>query len=865
MGITPGSATNTGNKGEHRQTEEKLEYLNRVLRALRNINHLIVQEKETELLLKRASELLTRDHVYHQAWIALINEAQQITLCVENGYLVENASEAQSILTSCAQKALKQRDALEIHDPARQCVDCLWSNLKEGEGVMTIRLEHDGVIYGILTVSLDAYLIDDLEQQDLFKNIANDIGFALHHIRQEKERHRAEILQDAVYRISQTVHSTENIDALYRAVHKIIRDVMPADNFYIAYYDEKNELLSFPYFVDAVDPPPAPRKTGKGLTEYVLRTGKSLLASLDVQENLLKTWGVQQVGIPSLIWLGVPLKAEEKTIGIITVQDYDNPRAYGERELQMLEYVSSQVAKVIERKRAEEALRISEDLNRGIVSNTPIGILYLDKSGIIVYENPAMAKMMKVPDGLESPVIGKNLLDIPGLMDEKIEALLRRVRLGESIRNVEIEYKSLFGETLTLKVHAAPRWGGEAGIEIIGAIVMSEDITGFKHLEAQFLQAQKMEAVGRLAGGIAHDFNNLLTVIFGHAELAMMQLEENSPIRKHLKEIVTTADRTTDLIDQLMAFSRKQVIKPRLVNLNQHLDKMERMLQRLIGEDIELTFIRQPGLGMVRVEPTQLDQVVVNLAVNARDAMIEGGKLVIETCNVELDNSHTSGHVGTSPGPYVQLSVSDTGHGISPEVMTHIFDPFFTTKPKDKGTGLGLSTVYGIVKQNNGFITCQSEPGAGTVFEIFLPRIDSPEGVLQENTGIVTGSYGKETILVVEDEQTVRVLAVQMLRKFGYNVLDSVNGSEALELCRKQQKPIDLILTDVVMPNMSGPEFIQQLRLMWKDVKVLYMSGYTENASMSQNIQQAGVDYIGKPFKPQALIAMVRNVLDRGK
>ncbi|MDQ1352735.1 MAG: domain S-box protein, partial [Acidobacteriota bacterium] len=716
MGITPDSATNIGNAGECRHAEEKLEYLNRVLRALRNINQLIIQEKEIESLLKRACEYLTRDRVYHQAWIALINEAQQITLSVEDGFLhqestqSENSKQGPLTLTKCAQNALKQRDTLQIHYPSRHCSDCFRSNILGGYGAMTILLEHEKEIFGILTVSIEEHLIDDVEQQEVFKNIANDIGFALHYIRQEKERRRAEILQDAVYRISQTVHSAESIDALYREVHKIIRDVMPAENFYIAYYDEKNEVLTFPYFVDAVDPPPAPRKTGKGLTEYVLSTGKSLLASLDVQEKLRKSWGIQQVGVPSLIWLGVPLRAEEKTIGIITVQDYVNPQAYGERELQMLEYVSTQVAKVIERKQSEEALRVSEDLNRGIVANSPVGILYLDKNGVILYENPAMAKMMNVPEGTESPVIGKKMLDIPTMKDTKMESILQRVWAGESVGNIESDYKSLFGVNLTLKVHAAPRWGGETGNEIIGAIVMCEDISGYKQLEAQFLQAQKMEAVGRLAGGIAHDFNNLLTVIFGHAELAMMQSEEKSPIRKHLKEIVTTADRTTDLIDQLMAFSRKQVVKPRLVNLNQHLDKMERMLQRLIGEDVELTFIRKPGLGMVRVEPTQLDQVVVNLAVNARDAMLEGGKLVIETLNVELDENFAAGHMGCAPGPYVQLSVSDTGHGISPEVMTHIFDPFFTTKPKDKGTGLGLSTVYGIVKQNNGFITCHSEP-----------------------------------------------------------------------------------------------------------------------------------------------------------
>ena len=662
---------------------------------------------------------------------------------------------------------MTKKDILGIHLPSGACPDCPWCNILDGDGAMTIRLEHDGEIFGILTVSLDAHLTEDEEQQDLFKNIANDIGFALHHIGQEKERRRAEILQDAVYRISQTVHSTENIDSLYREVHKIICAVMPADNFYIAYYDEKEELLTFPYFVDAVDPAPAPRKTGKGLTEYVLRTGNSLLASLEVQEKLRKTWGIQQMGVPSLIWLGVPLKAEEKVIGIIAVQDYENPQAYGERELQMLEYVSTQVAKVIERKRSEEALRISEDLNRGIVVNTPIGIMYLDKNGVIVYENPAMMKMMKNQDK-ESPFIGKNILDIHGLKDERVENMLRKVKAGESIHNVEIEYKSLHGENLTLKVQAAPRWGGggEGTAETIGAIVMCEDITGYKKLEAQFLQAQKMEAVGRLVGGIAHDFNNLLTVIFGHAELAIMGVEETSPVRKHIREIVTIAERTTDLIDQLMAFSRKQVSKPRLVDLNNHLEKMEHMLQRVIGEDVELTFLRKPGLGMVKVGPTQLDQVIINLAVNARDAMPKGGRLIIETLNVEVDENFAAEHVGSVAGPYVQLSVSDTGHGISPEVMSHIFDPFFTTKLNDKGTGLGLSTVYGIVKQNNGFITCYSEPEMGTTFKIYLPRIEEQEGTMSAAAGIVTESYGKETILVVEDDQTVRDLAVQMLKKF---------------------------------------------------------------------------------------------------
>lgn len=870
MGIIQDSLINRGNIGAFKQTEEKLEYLNRVLLALRNINQLIVQEKEIESLVKMACKFLTRDRVYHHAWITLLNGARQIILSVEDGFnnkertsALENDRQAQ--LMSCAQKALTQRDVLGIHRPSEPCIDCPWSDILDGNGAMTIRLEHEREIFGILTVSLDAHLIDDKDQQDLFKNIANDIGFALHHIQQEKERHRAEILQDAVYRISQTVHSAENLDALYREIHKIIRNVMPAENFYIAHYNDKEDLLTFPYYIDKIDKPPLPRKAGKGLTEYVLRTGKSLLTSLEVYEKLKDNGDVESMGVPSPVWLGVPLKTEKTVIGIIAVQDYENPRAYSERELQMLEYVSSQVAKVIERKHSDEALRISEDLNRGIVTNTPIGVMYLDQNGVIVYENPAMMRMLKVPEGNEPPAIGKNILEIHGLKEAKVEDLLSKVRAGESIRNIEIEYKSLRGDNLILKVHAAPRWGGEKGAEPIGAIVMCEDITSYKKLEAQFLQAQKMEAVGRLAGGIAHDFNNLLTVIFGHAELAILSVDKNSPVIKHIREIITITDRTTELINQLMAFSRKKVVKSGMVNLDIHLNQMEHMLQRLIGEDVELTFLRKPGLGIVNIEPAQLDQVIVNLAVNARDAMPKGGRLIIETVNVELDENFVAGHVGSAIGPYVQLAVSDTGCGIGPEVMPHIFDPFFTTKANDKGTGLGLSTVYGIVKQNSGFISCYSEPMMGTTFKIYLPRVIAQEKTNQAASGITPGSFGKETILVVEDEKSVRNLAVEMLKQFGYEVIESADGRDALQLCRKRQKPVDLVLTDVIMPNMGGPEFIQQVRSLWKNVKVLYMSGYTENTIINRGILEAGVEYISKPFKPQALVTMVRSVLDRDK
>jgi PAS domain S-box-containing protein len=847
------------------KTHDNLEYLNSVLRALRSINQLIVQEKDTASLIRKACEYITYDRVYHRATIILMNKARTVISTAEAGsqeivsHLVEFYREGG--LNACAQKALERSGVLGIHSPSDACSKCPVGGSYNGKGVMTVRLEHDDRVFGLLIASMDAELTTDPEQQDLFKNIANDIGFALHHIEQEKKRRRMEILQDAVYRISQAVESSENLDALYSAVHDIIRDVMPADNFYIAHYHEKDELLTFPYFVDTVDAPPKPRKAGRGLTEYVLRTCKSLLANKEVLKKLKEMNEAEMIGALSPIWLGVPLKVAEKPIGIIALQDYSNPDAYGERELTMLEYVSTQVAKAIQRKRAEDALRISEDLNRGIVANTPIGIMYLDAKGTIIYENPAMARITDVPEGEVSKAIGKRIQDIPDRKNIKIDEMVQKIIAGEPVSNIEIEYQSFYRKNITLKIHAAPRRDAEG--KIIGAIVMCEDITDFKKLEAQFLQAQKMEAVGRLAGGVAHDFNNLLTVIFGHAELGMMSLDDASPVRKHLREIISIADRTTELIDQLLSFSRKKVIKPRIIDLNEHLANMERMLQRLIGEDVELTFIRKPALGLIKAEPAQVDQVVVNLAVNARDAMPEGGNLTIETHDVDVDASFAASHVGSSPGPYVQLSVSDSGHGIDKEIMTQIFDPFFTTKSKEKGTGLGLATVYGIVNQNGGFITCYSEKGIGTTFKIYLPRVEGGEEFHRFSAEAVSDPSGKETILVVEDEKAVRELAVETLRKFGYDVLESTNGKEALQFCRSLDKKLDLVLTDVVMPGLNGPEFVRQIRALGTHLKVLYMSGYTENSVTNRGILEEGSEYISKPFRPKELISMVRQVLDR--
>jgi two-component system cell cycle sensor histidine kinase/response regulator CckA len=390
------------------------------------------------------------------------------------------------------------------------------------------------------------------------------------------------------------------------------------------------------------------------------------------------------------------------------------------------------------------------------------------------------------------------------------------------------------------------------------------DVTGRRELEEQLRQAQKMEAVGMLAGGVAHDFNNLLTIINGYTQLILNNLKPGDKNRQSAEQVMKAGERAAALTNQLLAFSRRQVLQLKIVDLNQAVNSLGTMLQRLIGEDIDLRLELRPDLGRVSADPSQLEQVLMNLAVNARDAMPQGGTLTIETANVQLDDGYAAQHVGVKPGPYVLLGVSDTGSGMDEATKQRLFEPFYTTKPPGKGTGLGLSTVFGIVKQSGGSVEVYSEPGSGSSVKVYFPRVDQSVPA-EEGARKRQPPRGTETILLVEDDEMVRNLVRETLEREGYKVMGAADPVEAQRIADGHRGKIQLLITDVVMPRLNGKELAKALVERRPELKVLYMSGYTDSAIVNSGILQKEVAFLQKPFTPAALAGKVRDVLESGK
>jgi len=806
----------------------------------------------------------------------------------------------------------------------------------------------------------------------------------------EYQRQASARLQNAFYRIAEQASYAEDLPTFYAAIHTIIGKLFYARNFYIALYDAEKQLLSFPYFVDEHVAEKAPKQMGKGLTEYVLRTGEPLLASPAVFDQLLRSGQVEPSLTPLIGWLGAPLKSGNSAFGAMVVESHSESIHYGEQEKRMLTFVAQHVAGAIERKRSEQAVRESESRMRALIQHAPEAIVVIDAESNqfteanenagrlfgcsrdeLLKARPRSFLAVRPPDsrpvketyqehtervlageeqrferkirgiGGNERVCEVRLVRLPSTERKLVRAsfidITERKAAEEALRRSEAELRSfvdnapygitrasvkddrfltvnpalmkmlgydteaeLLALTLSTDVYwdtdgrakllaELPQTGRFSGVEIhwkrkdrrpivvrvsgrrtgdpsdsdeiVEAII--EDFTEYRALQDRFLQSQKMEAVGRLVGGIAHDFNNVLMIIMSNARFLDKGLADHDPARKRAIEILKASERAASLIKQLLAFSRKQVLQKKHLDLNALVIETEKMLQPLVGEDIRVITELDSALAPVVADAVQLIQVLMNLAVNARDAMVEGGKLILATRNAQLDDEYCQKHPGARPGKYVVITVTDTGTGMSPEIQGSIFEPFFTTKREGEGTGLGLSTAYGIVEQSEGHIDVQSKLGQGTTFTIYLPAAEdsiTPVQPIQQASPTVIKT-GSETILLVEDEPALREVLSEFLQMHGYRVLEAGSGAEALAKIAKNPQ-IDLLITDFVLPDTRGSRLYESISAIVGEVKTIYMSGYAEATTMQERLKQPGSTFLQKPFGHETLLKNIRAALE---
>jgi len=820
---------------------QKLKELNKVILAIRNVNQLIVKEKNRDKLIKETCKELIESRYYQSAWIVLLDDSGALQAGAEAGLGEEfgplfNQLKHGEVLP-CFQEALNQSEPVIIADPLLTCTHCLYPQKHPHQVGMAVRLEQEGKVYGVLSVSSSPDVAQDKEEQSLFKEVAGDIAFAFYSIELDEQRKRAEKeVRDREEELASIYDNAPLIMLLVDENWKILKTNAFTAQFVGTTVGNMVNMRCGVALrcVHALDNPegcgfgPSCKECALRLT--ILNTIETGSSHSSEEISMSFSDGEKEREAKFLL-SAKKLVIKEQSMALVSLQD------------------------ITERTQAEE-------LFRSLATNLPVGV-YIAQKGKFVYTNPQFQQ----DNGYrEDELLGMEALSL--VFPEDRETVRNNaIQMVKGKRIVPYEYRitNKNGEIKWVleSVGSIRHQGKQATIS------SCQDITERKQAEEQALslqsqlrQSQKMESIGRLAGGIAHDFNNLLTVISIQSQLALGGLREGDPLKEKLQDIEQAADRAANLTRQLLAFSRRQILDIKVLNLNTIVSNLEKMLQRIIGEDLELASILADDLGMVKVDPGQMEQVIVNLAVNAKDAMPQGGKLTIETTNVELDEGYTCTHMGVMPGAYVLLSVSDTGEGMTKQVKEQIFDPFFTTKEKGKGTGLGLSTVYGIVKQSGGDILVYTEVGHGTTFKIYFPRVFEPGEELAKKEADKEVPRGEETILVVEDDDMVRKLAVVILKNQGYMVLEAPEGGEALLVCEQYKEPIHLFLTDVVMPHMSGAEFIERLKQVREDFKVLYMTGYTENAITYHGILDKRVNLIQKPFTVEKLARKVREVLD---
>jgi two-component system cell cycle sensor histidine kinase/response regulator CckA len=675
------------------------------------------------------------------------------------------------------------------------------------------------------------------------------------------ERRRAERLKESAYHIAQAADTAETLEILFRSVHRIVGEVMPAENFYIALFDQKENVLSFPYFVDRIDQIVPARRPGRGLTEYVLRTGQPLLCDGTTFKRLQLEGHVELFGSPSLIWLGVPLVVRGKTIGVMGVQEYDTPNAYGLEELQMLEYVSTQVAQSIDRKQSEEALRVSEENYRRIFEEDLTGDACISSDGRILDCNPAFAKIF----GFGSPAEAmgthiRSLYPDPRSYDA-MAALLRKRR---KLEYYEEELRRRDG----LPVHVIQNIVGQfddAG-RLSEILLYAFDDTERKKLEDQLRQSQKLENLGAMAGGIAHDFNNILTIMSVHLSMIHPGKAPTPKTENCLDAISKAVRRGAGLVNQLLTFARKTDVLFESVNVNHTIGELTRMLEATFPKTVVINFNPEEHLPTIAADPSQLHQAVLNLCVNARDAMPDGGTVTIST-RIEEGRALREHFPDAQDDRYVSISVADTGVGMDTATRNRIFEPFFTTKEKGKGTGLGLAVVYGVVRGHHGFIDVTSEPAIGTTFTLYFyaPNRSLTTTETTEKTGDQRPLAANTAILLVEDEDLVRETLKVLFEEQGYMVYAARDGFEAVEVYARSHAAIDIVLTDIGLPRKSGWDAYREMKEINPEVRAIFATGYVDPAVKAEMVKAGAVHFVQKPYVPGQLFDLIETVLEAEK
>jgi len=850
-----------------RRREERIEHLNLVLRAIRSVNQLITREKDRDRLLQGACDDLIETRGYYNAWIALLDEHRGLVTSAEAGLgeeflpLVEQLKRGE--LTACGQRALRQSGVVAIADPPSTCADCPLADKCGGKGAMTVRLEYGGKVYGLMSVSIPADFIADEEEQALFKEVAEDIAFALHGIELEEARKRAE---KALQQYAERLRTLRAIDGAILAAWspeevaqtalRHIRQLVPCQQANVMMFDREGQEATV---LTAHTNGKTRVGTGArlplekiGLLEE-LRQGK-----VHVEEDVLAlaqpspmTQALQAEGLRS--HLAVPLIVRGELIGVLAL-GAESPGAFAPDHVDIAREVADQIAVGLHQARLRAALEAEEQRLETLVKHLPEGVLLLDGERRILLANPVVESYLLVLTGAAGPSVSRVGNVLTYLADWPLEELVQSTPEG-LWRELEVAGppQRLFG------VAAKPV---RTETQIEGWVLLIWDVTHEREVERRTQQQERLAAVGQLAGGIAHDFNNLLTTIMLYAQMLLRKPHLPPDMAPSLETIINESRGATQLVQRILDFSRRSIMDTRPVDLISFTEGTVDILRRTLPENIRLFIEMRTGEYIVNADPTRIQQVLMNLAVNARDAMPEGGELRIGLSRVKVRPGEEPPVAEMPAGEWVCLAISDTGTGMSPEVVSHLYEPFFTTKPVGKGTGLGLAQVYGIVQQHDGHIGVETQVGRGTTFRIYLPAqrvVEAEEGLQEE--ALATPEGEGETILLVEDEEKVREGGQKILESLGYRVLTAADGREALEVYGAE---VDLVITDMVMPEMGGRELVRQLRKANPHLKALAITGYALPEDVQELREEGILDIVQKPFEVSTLAEVIRRVLDAG-